>query len=95
MRVSAVSGSTRALARGAVRLARRLGSNRFIGEAPMKTAEAAVLPGTGRTARSSLPEQSLFAKGRWYYPRLSVACLFYPFRFHTSRLNSTLRRPKP
>jgi len=33
----------------------------------MKTAEAAVLPGSGRTARSSLPEQSLFAKGRWYY----------------------------
>ena len=39
-----------ALARGAVRPARRLGSSRFIGEAPMKTAEAAVLPGTGGTA---------------------------------------------
>jgi len=46
VRVSAVSGSTRALARGAVRLARRLSLNRFIGEAPMKTAEAAALPGT-------------------------------------------------
>jgi prepilin-type processing-associated H-X9-DG protein len=30
-----------------VRLARRFGSNGFIGEAPMTTAEAAVLPGTG------------------------------------------------
>jgi len=29
------------------RLARRLGSNRLIGEAPMNTAGAAVLPGTG------------------------------------------------
>jgi len=46
-RLSAAPGSTRALARGAVRLARRFGSSRFIGEAPMKTAEAAVLPGTG------------------------------------------------
>jgi hypothetical protein len=45
----AVSGTTRALARGAVRLARRFGLNGFIGEAPMTTAEAAVLPGTGRT----------------------------------------------
>ena len=44
----------RALARGAVRLARRLGSDRFIGEAPMITAEAAVLPGTRGTARGSL-----------------------------------------
>jgi hypothetical protein len=39
-----------AFARGDVRLARRSGSNRFIGGAPMKTAGAAVLPGTGRTA---------------------------------------------
>ncbi len=51
------------LARGGARLARRLGSNSFIGEAPMKTAGAAVLPGTGRTARSSQPGKSLFAKG--------------------------------
>ena len=66
--VSAVSGSTCALARGAVRLARRLSLNRFTGEAPVKTAGAAVLPGTGRTARDSLPGQSLFAEGRWYKP---------------------------
>ncbi len=50
-----VSGSTRALARGAVRLARRLDSNSFTGEAPMKTAGAAVLPGTGGMAGTSLP----------------------------------------
>jgi hypothetical protein len=40
--------------------------NRFIGEAPMNTAGAAVLPGTGRTANSSQPGKSLFAKGHWY-----------------------------
>jgi hypothetical protein len=55
VRASVVSGSTRALARGAVRLARRFGSSRFLGGAPMNTAEAAVLPGTGKTAGSSLP----------------------------------------
>ena len=48
VRVSVVPGTTRALAR-------RFGSNRSIGETPMKTDEAAELPGTGRTARSSLP----------------------------------------
>jgi hypothetical protein len=41
-RVPEVSGTTLALAR-------RFGSDGFIGGAPMATAEAAVLPGTGRT----------------------------------------------
>ena len=36
--------------------ARRLDSIRFIGEATMKTAGVAVLPGTGRKAGSSLPK---------------------------------------
>jgi hypothetical protein len=70
VRVPAVSGSTRALARGGARLARRLGSNRFIGE-------AAVLPGTGRTAGSSrrdigisrllLPNLPTKPRGRRFY----------------------------
>jgi hypothetical protein len=33
----------------------------------MNTAGAAVLPGTGRTANSSQPGKSLFAKGHWYH----------------------------
>jgi hypothetical protein len=32
----------------------------------MNTAEAAVLPGTGRTAGSSQPDKSLLAKRHWY-----------------------------
>ncbi len=39
----------------------------------MNTAGAAVLPGTGRTARSSQPGKSLFAKGHWYYSRAGRA----------------------
>ena len=49
VRVSVVSGSTCAFAR-------RFESKRFIGEAPMVKAEAAVIPGTGGTARGSLPD---------------------------------------
>ena len=48
VRVSAVPGTKSALARCVVRLARRFGQNRFIGEAPMNVAEAAVLPEIGR-----------------------------------------------
>ena len=46
-----VPGTTRALACCAVRLARRGLGQRFIGEAPMNTAEAAVLPETLQASR--------------------------------------------
>jgi hypothetical protein len=96
VRASAVSGSTRALAGGGRRgdrLARRLGSNSFIGEAPMNTAGAAVLPGTGRTPRSSQPGKSPFAKGYWYYGLQVVKEMVWPLSFRRlSRVCETARR---
>jgi hypothetical protein len=47
-RVMEVSGTTCALACGAVRLARRLGSQGFIGEAPMTTADLRLVEPTAR-----------------------------------------------
>ena len=58
---SAVSGSTCALARGGARLARHFALLRFIGGAPMKTAEAAVLPGTGGTVEAARRRRFSFA----------------------------------
>jgi hypothetical protein len=43
----------------------RVGSDGVIGEAPMTTAEAAVLPGTGGTMTPSAPKQTgVFRRGR-------------------------------
>ena len=45
--------------------ARCFGLNSFIGEAPRKTAEAAVLPGTGRTGQKFAAQQQTISPKAW------------------------------